>query len=326
MFQAYFACTTSNIILSLLFNGSFGFDEEKQFHFLNRVSRHFKLIVDINQSLPFLPSILSRYLTKMKELTNVRQEFYHNMLSAYLRQKPAPSRDPLVCVSDYLWKIFGEKSEAVPFMEEDIPYFLMDLFMAGQETTTLTLSWCVLNLLHKPEIQEKVYEELLDAFPERDQIITFNELKQCNYTIATIHEAQRFTPTIFSSLDHTATVDIDNLRGYRIPKGTQMYAIFGVINNDTQLWKFPDEFNPENFLDEDGAFQKRHYMTPFSVGLRSCPGESIAKTELYLVFGNLFRRYKICAPQIGTIPPLSPVLGFVLSPRHYKVQLQIREK
>jgi len=37
---------------------------------------------------------------------------------------------------------------------------MMDLFLAGMETTTTTLMWTFLFFLHHPEVQEKVHKEL----------------------------------------------------------------------------------------------------------------------------------------------------------------------
>ncbi|XP_075264918.1 cytochrome P450 2B11-like [Convolutriloba macropyga] len=199
--------------------------------------------------------------------------------------------------------------------------------MAGHETTTTTLSWAILNLLHKPDVQEKVYEELLNEFSERDQIIPLNDILKCNYLMATIHEVQRFTPVLFSAIDHTANVDVENLRGYKIPKGTRMFPQFFLMNKDPKVWKYTNEFNPDNFLDEKGVFQKNQNLTPFSIGLRACPGENIAKMEMYLVFANLFRRFKICPPKSGIVPPLDkPQVGFVVGNPFFEVRLKKRGK
>ena len=274
-----------------------------------------------------LPPFLAKYLPTTIEVMKLRREFRQFMLDSFMKRKPNDeSPGEAECVSDYIWEAFGEQSETIPFPEEDIPYILIDLFMAGQETTTTTLSWAVLNLLHQPEVQEQVYKELLNEFPEREEIITLSAVTSCNYTMATIHEVQRFTPVSFSAIDHTANVDVENLRGYRIPKGTRMYPQFALMNKDPNFWKYPKVFNPENFLDESGTFQKSQYLMPFSVGLRSCPGENIAKMELYLVFANLLRRYKICPPCDGKIPPLIPKVGFVMTTPYYEIQLQKRDK
>ena len=181
-------------------------------------------------------------------------------------------------------------------------------------------------MLHNSDIQDTIYEELMNEFPERDQIIPLNSILSCNYTMATMYENQRFSPVLFSTIDHTANVDIENFHGYKIPKGTRMFPQSALMNKDPKIWKYPNEFNPKNFLDENGVFQKSQYLMTFSLGLRSCPGENIAKMEIYLIFANLMRRYKICPPKSGLIAPRTPVVGFVIAAPYYEVRLEKREK
>ena len=57
------------------------------------------------------------------------------------------------------------------------------------------------------------------------------------------------------------------------------------------VWKYKKEFNPPNFLNEKEVFQKNPNLAPFSIGLRACPGENIAKMYMFFVFANLFRRF-----------------------------------
>ena len=52
---------------------------------------------------------------------------------------------------------------------------LLDLFLAGVETTTTSLLWAILFLLHHPEVQEKIYEAVIDVNLERDGIRKFSE-------------------------------------------------------------------------------------------------------------------------------------------------------
>ena len=41
---------------------------------------------------------------------------------------------------------------------------------------------------------------------------------------------------------------------------------------------------PERFLSPDGKLQQDEQFVPFSIGRRKCPGESLAKIELFQFF------------------------------------------
>lgn len=52
------------------------------------------------------------------------------------------------------------------FQDEYLLQYIRDLFEAGTETTSSTLSWCILAFLHYPECQEKIYAEIEDVIGE----------------------------------------------------------------------------------------------------------------------------------------------------------------
>ena len=79
---------------------------------------------------------------------------------------------------------------------------LFDLFLAGADTTSITLDWAMLYMILNPDVQAKVREEL-------DQNIGSKKAKMSEkiktpYTEATIHEIQRkaniLPLSVFSSI------------------------------------------------------------------------------------------------------------------------------
>lgn len=67
-------------------------------------------------------------------------------------------------------------------------------------------------------------------------------------------------------------------------------ANLSYIHLNPELWKSPESFQPERFLDEFGHFCANDNLIPFSVGKRLCLGQTMAEQELFLFLtGFLFR-------------------------------------
>ena len=302
---------TNNIISKLLFNESCKYHDvkfSKQYQQLNTLVRLF----NPTHMFWLMPEFISRRMKKRQELIAATQALIQFSEESFAKRKPKTMSDKEPeCVSDLLWL-------------EIVPQVLFDLFVAGQETTASTLTWACLNMMHYPDIQDRVYEELSKEFPDVETVIPYSAATSLPYTMATINESQRCTPVNYTTIDHVAIDDVHNFNGFFIPKGTRMFANLALLHKKPSLWMDVANFNPKNFLDENGVFVKSPHLIPFGIGLRSCPGEIIAKLEMFLVFANLFRRYRV--KPVGELPALRATIGLVAAPPNFEVVLGKRDR
>lgn len=129
------------------------------------------------------------------------------------------------------------------------------------------------------------------------------------------------------SLPHKATCDT-TLGGYDVPKDTMLISNIWAMHHDKDEWLNPEVFDPSRFLDKDGkllgserkfsAAGVRSYL-PFSAGRRGCLGESLAKTEMFLVASRLLHQFKFENPVGKPLPDLSGEVGVVLMPGPFEV-------
>lgn len=85
------------------------------------------------------------------------------------------------------------------------------------------------------------------------------------YTEASIRESTRIYPITPLGIPRTCVVDT-TLGGYFIPKGTLMLPCFWSAHRDLNIWKDPEEFQPERFLDEKRQLLKKDFTIAFGAG------------------------------------------------------------
>uniref|UniRef100_A0A914X294 Unspecific monooxygenase n=1 Tax=Plectus sambesii TaxID=2011161 RepID=A0A914X294_9BILA len=192
----------------------------------------------------------------------------------------------------------------------------LDLWIAGMETTVTTLKWAFLYLLHHPEVQDNIHKELDEVIGE-DREITMADKPKLPYTTATISEIQRCANILPMNLPHRTTQRV-TVDGYDIAEGTVIVPQISAVHMDEKHFLQPKTFDPSRFLEADGRTVKKvDQLIPFSLGKRQCMGESLARMELFLVFVNLVRKFKLSVPEGQPMPSLKGKFGTTSSPEDY---------
>ncbi len=202
---------------------------------------------------------------------------------------------------------------------------LIDLLFAGTDTNSQTMSWLILNLARRPEIQERMYEELKAFSEENGREPAFEDMDALPYSKAVMTENFRYKVVPFVALPHRANEDCE-VDGYTIPKDTQVLPNLHSIMHDERFWDSPNEFMPERFLPEADGSPSRNYdneaYMPFGVGRRSCPGQPLAMSMLWIQTVRLFRNFRFEAPPNGLGEDTE--IGMSLMPRKFQVKVHRR--
>jgi cytochrome P450 len=78
------------------------------------------------------------------------------------------------------------------------------------------------------------------------------------------------------------------ISGYNIPANTIVYVNGWAIHRDPDVWKNPEEFIPERYLDSSINFLGLDFeLIPFGAGRRICPGMSLGVASLEIILANL---------------------------------------
>ncbi|XP_074552542.1 cytochrome P450 2K1-like [Halichoeres trimaculatus] len=313
---------TSNVISSIVYGSRFEYDDPR-FKCMVKTANSIVRVLGTSQIQLYnmFPRMFCWIKNRQKILRNLETL---NRLVKELTKTLKETLNPQICrglVDCFLIRKQKDEDSSNTdsfFNEKNLTYTVTNLFGAGTDTTATTLRWCFLFMAKYPHIQVKVHEELNRVVGSRE--IRADDRKHLPYIDAVIHETQRLASIVPMSLPHQTSQDV-TFQGYFIKKGTIVFPLLTSVLQDESEWTSPYTFNPSHFLDEEGKFKKRDAFMPFSAGRRVCPGEGLAKMELFLFFTSVLQRFRFTPPAGVTEDDLdlTPAVGLTLNPSPHEL-------
>ncbi len=181
---------------------------------------------------------------------------------------------------------------------------VMTLFLAGHETTALTLSWIWYLLAHNPQAEQKFHAELDEVLGGK--LPEMADLARLKYSDMIAREAMRLYPPAYA-LGREA-IDEFELGGYRVPRKAQVFMFQWATQRDPRFFEEPDRFYPERWTDDFVERLPKYAYFPFGGGPRFCVGSSFAMMEIVLVMATIGQRFKFSlAPdqRVELLPAMS---------------------
>ena len=80
--------------------------------------------------------------------------------------------------------------------------------------------------------------------------------------------------------------------GYTIPKDADLIVDTYALHSDPEVYKNPNCFDPNNFLDSNGCLFRPPNFFSFGVGRRACVGESLAKKNIFLIAATFLQKFQ----------------------------------
>jgi cytochrome P450 len=173
--------------------------------------------------------------------------------------------------------------------DEQLRVEVTTFLLAGQETTSLALTWTWYLLSQHAGPQRRLEEEIDSVLAGRPP--EGADLANLPYTRMVIDEALRLYPPAWG-FSRQALAD-DELGGFHLPRGWLAFVVPYVLHRLPAFWQDPDAFDPDRFLPERSANRPKFVYVPFGAGPRQCIGNHFALIEAQLIVATLAQRYRL---------------------------------
>jgi cytochrome P450 len=167
---------------------------------------------------------------------------------------------------------------------------LVTLFLAGHETTAISLAWTFHLLAQNPEVEAKLHAEV-DAVLGDRSAPTFDDLERLPHARMVAEESMRLYPPAYV-FSRRAVAD-DQLGPWCMPAGAHIVISPYSLHRNPAYWTDPDAFIPERFAPGAPSDRPKHAYLPFGGGPRICIGNSFAMMEHAIVLAAAARHWRL---------------------------------
>lgn len=166
---------------------------------------------------------------------------------------------------------------------------VLQLLVAGNETSSNALSWTFYLLAKNPEYIYKIREEVEQICGNGE--VSYASLFKLRLTTNVLDEAMRLYPP-FWMIDRIALND-DEINGVHISKGSMVVPYIYGVHHNADIWEDPDRFDPNRFSVDNKNKKHPFAHIPFGGGPRVCIGQNMAMMQILLVLISIVRKYDL---------------------------------
>lgn len=220
---------------------------------------------------------------------------------------------------DVLLSIQRSNSIGFPIDRSAIKALILDMFVAGTDTTSTVLEWAMTELFRHPNVMKKLQDEVRNVVRDGSHIAE-KDIDQMPYVKAVLKETLRLHLPVPLLAPRESMQDM-KVQGHDIGAGTLVIVNAWKIARDGMYWEDPEEFKPERFLDSSVDYKGHDFQfTPFGAGRRGCPGAQFARALDELVLANMVFHFDWALPngETGEALDMSETAGLVI---HRKIPL-----
>jgi cytochrome P450 len=215
---------------------------------------------------------------------------------------------------DMIWHLMECKyKDGTPVPNHEIAGIMIALLMAGQHSSSSTISWILLRLATKPELVEELLEEQKTALGSDLPPLTQDDLSKLPLHAQVVKETLRIHAPIHSIMRKVKQPLIVDGTNYTVPAGRTLMSSPGASAQMDRHFVNPSVWDPhrwdagqENYEEADNEDEEKidygwgvvskgtnsPYL-PFGAGRHRCIGEQFAYVQLQTILCAIVRELKI---------------------------------
>ncbi|RCV27772.1 hypothetical protein SETIT_5G352100v2 [Setaria italica] len=255
-------------------------------------------------------AIMARFMSplkslwRLKRLLNMEPErrmrealcTIHGYADRIVRERRERGDAGLASRDDFLSRFAASGEHSDESLRDVVTNFLL----AGRDTTSSALTWFFWLVSTRPDVEDRIVREIRAAralsshgSTHPSPTFSFDELRDMHYLHAAVTESMRLYPPV--AMDTHSCKEDDFLPdGTFVGRGWLMtYSAYAMARVEDVWGKDCEEFRPERWLGEDGAFRPESpFRYPvFHAGPRMCLGKEMAYIQMKSIVACVFERF-----------------------------------
>ncbi|XP_031330452.1 probable cytochrome P450 6a17 [Photinus pyralis] len=236
--------------------------------------------------------------------------FFSNLMKQVVeyRESNKTNRD------DFLQILLDLKNNSDdPLTLEELTAQAFLFFIAGLETSSTTMTFCLYELANDQDIQDKVREEIRSVMASHKGEISYEAIREMKYMKQVIDETLRKYPPL-PMLNRKCVMD------YKVPgtdflieKGTSVVIPLYGLHHDPEYFPDPERFDPERFNEENKKKMVPYSYMPFGEGPRLCIGLRFGLMQTGIGLALLLDKFRFSVNEMTRVPFAMDPSNFVLS-------------
>nr|XP_022915731.1 probable cytochrome P450 6a20 [Onthophagus taurus] len=187
-------------------------------------------------------------------------------------------------------------------------------FLAGFETASTTMSFCLYELAHHQNVQDKLRNEINEIIKKNDGKLSYHAMMEMKYMDQIINETLRMYPPIHT-LPRLCTQNYTLPNGAIIEKGTPVFTSLLALQRDEDYFPEPNKFNPDRFSKENKRHITPFTFLPFGEGPRICVGLRFGMMQTRVGLSLFLKNYKVAPHESTRYPMQFDNQSAILSPK-----------